>query len=144
MSIKTVYLYNAITNYFEGEKIVAEKDNVPVNSTVTPMELEYKEHWLPTWTGESWIYTENPNNPVPVYSTPPESIPEPTLEEIKKRKLDELDEQYISDKNELLMYYIDALVNDDKDEQTAIKEELITLNEKFDTDYEAIINNKEE
>lgn len=83
---------------------------------------------------------------------PPTPEPhEPTPEEIaaqeearKQAALDYLDRQYVSDKNELLLYYVDALINEDADEQQATKDDLAALNEQFDADYEAIVNGEEE
>ena len=70
----------------------------------------------------------------------PLSVPE----EIKQQQLDALDTQYVSDKNELLLYYVDALINEDEVEQQATKNDLTALNEQFDADYEAIVNGEEE
>lgn len=55
--------------------------------------------------------------------------PEPTREE----KLAALDAQYDSDKDTLAKYYLDAVLSENEDLQTEIKEELAALN----ADYEA-------
>jgi hypothetical protein len=149
MDTKTVYLYDS-NGYYAGEyAMVASNDKdengdwiYPENSTETPMELEYKAHYLPTWNGEAWVYTENPNNPVPVPPAPVEPYV-PTPEEIKEQELAALDAQYTSDKNELLMYYVDALVNEDEAEQQATKDDLTALNEQYDADYTAIVEGEE-
>lgn len=148
MDTKTVYLYDS-NGYYAGEyaMVASDKDEngnwiYPDNSTETPMELEYKAHYLPTWNGEAWVYTENPNNPVPVPPTPVEPYV-PTPEEIKEQELAALDAQYASDKNELLLYYVDALVNDDEAEQQATKDDLTALNEQYDADYTAIVEGEE-
>ena len=154
---KTIYLYDD-DGFFAGEQILvgSEKDEetgdwiIPANSTEVPMELAFKEHYRPHWNGEEWEYAEDPNNPP--YVPPPTPEPhEPTPEEIeaqkeaeKQRKLQDLDYQYVSDKNELLMYYVDALINEDEAEQEATKADLQALNEQFDADYEAILNGEEE
>jgi hypothetical protein len=155
MDTKTVYLYDS-NGYYAGEyaMVASDKDEngewiYPENSTETPMELEYKAHYIPTWDGTAWVYTENPNNPP--YVPPPTPEPhEPTPEEIaeqeeaeKQQKLADLDAQYTSDKNELLLYYVDALVNDDESEQQATKDDLTALNEQYDADYTAIVEGEE-
>ena len=149
MDTKTVYLYDS-NGYYAGEYAMVPNNDMdkagdwiyPENSTETPMELEYKAHYLPTWNGEAWVYTENPNNPVPVPPTPVEPYV-PTPEEIKEQELAALDAQYTSDKNELLMYYVDALVNEDEAEQQATKNDLTALNEQYDADYTAIVEGEE-
>lgn len=148
MDTKTVYLYDS-NGYYAGEyaMVASDKDENgdwihPENSTETPMELEYKEHYLPTWNGEAWVYTENPNNPVPAPPTPVEPYV-PTPEEIKEQKLATLDAQYASDKNELLMYYVDALINKDEAGQQTTKDDLTALNEQYDADYAAIVEVEE-
>jgi hypothetical protein len=65
--------------------------------------------------------------------------PEPTKEE----KLAALDAQYDSDKATLVAQYTDALMHDDTDTTNAIKSEMIALDEQYDGDYEAIINEEE-
>lgn len=146
MDTKTVYLYDA-DGHFAGEYIMTASDKdedgnwiYPENSTEVPMELEYRPHYIPTWNGTAWVYEEDPNNPVPVEPEPYE----PTPEEIKQQQLDALDTQYVSDKNELLLYYVDALINEDEVEQQATKDDLTALNEQFDADYEAIVNGEED
>lgn len=148
MDTKTVYLYDS-NGYYAGEyaMVASDKDEngnwiYPENSTETPMELEYKEHYIPTWDGTEWAYTENPNNPVPVPPTPVEPYV-PTPEEIKEQELASLDAQYTSDKNELLLYYVDALINEDETEQQATKDDLTALNEQYDADYTAIVEGEE-
>jgi hypothetical protein len=148
MDTKTVYLYDS-NGYYAGEyaMVASDKDEngnwiYPENSTETPMELEYKAHYIPTWNGTAWVYTENPNNPVPVPPTPVEPYV-PTPEEIKEQELAALDAQYASDKNELLLYYVDALVNDDEAEQQATKDDLTALNEQYDADYTAIVEGED-
>lgn len=146
MDTKTVYLYDSNNGCYAGEyaMVASDKDEngnwiYPENSTETPMELEYKEHYIPTWDGTAWVYTENPNNPVPVPPTPYV----PTPEEIKQQELASLDAQYTNDKNELLLYYVDALINEDETEQQATKDDLTALNEQYDADYTAIVEGEE-
>jgi hypothetical protein len=67
----------------------------------------------------------------------------PTPEEIKEQKLASLDAQYASDKHELLLYYVDALVNEDETEQQATKNDLTALNEQYDADYTSIVEGEE-
>jgi hypothetical protein len=145
MDTKTLYLYDE-DGFYAGMTILVASDKdpetgewiIPENSTEVPMELEYKEHYRPHWNGTAWEYAVDENNP------PPEEPPEPTPEEIKQQQLDALDAQYVSDKNELLLYYVDALIHEDETEQQATKNDLTTLNEQFDADYEAIVNGEEE
>lgn len=158
METKTIYMYDA-NGYFAGIHILVASQDIdsetgewvmPENSTEMPMELEYKEHYIPMWDGTEWVYTENPNNPP--YVPPPIPEPhEPTPEEIeaqkeaeKRQRLKNLDAQYTSDKNELLMYYVDALINEDEESQRATKEDLDALNEQYDADYIAVMEEKEE
>lgn len=149
MDTKTVYLYDS-NGYYAGEYAMVASNDMdaagnwvyPENSTETPMELEYKAHYLPTWNGEAWVYTENPNNPVPVPPAPVEPYV-PTPEEIKEQELAALDAQYASDKNELLLYYVDALINEDETEQQTTKNDLTALNEQYDADYTAIVEGEE-
>ena len=149
MDTKTVYLYDS-NGYYAGEYAMVPSNDMdkagnwiyPENSTETPMELEYKAHYIPTWNGEAWVYTENPNNPVPVPPTPVEPYV-PTPEEIKEQELATLDAQYANDKNELLLYYVDALINEDETEQQATKDDLMALNEQYDADYTAIVEGEE-
>lgn len=148
MDTETVYLYDS-NGYYAGEyaMVYSDKDEngdwiYPENSTEMPMELEYKEHYIPTWDGTAWGYTENPNNPVPVPPAPVEPYV-PTPEEIKEQKLATLDAQYTSDKNELLMYYVDALINEDEAGQQTTKDDLTALNEQYDANYTAIVKVEE-
>lgn len=57
----------------------------------------------------------------------------------KQEALAELDAQYESDKSELLKYYTDALLNGDAEAQAATRADLDALNEKYDADYKAIV-----
>ena len=59
-------------------------------------------------------------------------------EQAKTRALDELDKKYRQDKEVLAEQYLDAAMSDDKDTMATIKQELIALNEKYDTDYKSI------
>ena len=69
-------------------------------------------------------------------AAPPE--PEPTAEEKKALALKELDTQYAADKSELSSQYLDAAMSGDSDTMDAIKQELATLNAKYDADYAAL------
>ena len=59
-------------------------------------------------------------------------------EQAKTRALDELDKKYRQDKEVLAEQYLDAAMSGDKDTMSTIKQELIALNEKYDTDYKNI------
>ena len=61
--------------------------------------------------------------------------PEPTTDE----KLAALDAQYNADKAELLNAYQTALVYGDTDRMEQIKADLVALDDKYDADYEAIV-----
>lgn len=53
----------------------------------------------------------------------------------KARALSELDTQYAADKQELSAQYLDAAMSGDTDTMAAIKDELASLNAKYDADY---------
>ena len=142
METKTVYLYD-IQRYYAGTHILNERDDktpvtkewiIPANSTETPMTLAPKEHYLVQWNGESWAYVEDKNNP-----PTPEPKP-PTPEEEKAQKIAALDGQFEADKKELLMYYVDAMLNGDTAEQEACMADMQALQEQYDSDYQAIID----
>lgn len=61
--------------------------------------------------------------------------PEPTKDE----KLQALNAQYDSDKATLVNEYTDALIHDDDETADAIKEEMLALDEQYDLDYAAIM-----
>ena len=61
--------------------------------------------------------------------------PEPSKEE----KLAELDARYNADKAKLLTAYQTALVYGNADRMGQIKADLVTLDDKYDVDYESII-----
>lgn len=143
MNTKTVYLFD-IQGYFSGEHILNERDDmtpvtkdwiIPANSTEVPMTLEPKAHYLLHWSGTDWEYVKDKNNP-----PEPEPPAPPTPEEEKQRKIDALTRQYESDKNQILMYYIDAMLNSDAEEQEACLADMQGLNEQYDADYQAIID----
>ena len=62
-------------------------------------------------------------------------IPELTKEE----KLAALDAQYNADKSNLLNAYQTALVYGNADRMEQIKSDLVALDDKYDSDYEAIV-----
>lgn len=66
---------------------------------------------------------------------PEPAAPELTDDEKKASDLAELDMQYQEDKSELSTQYLDAAMVGDTDTMTAITDELVTLNEKYDADY---------
>ena len=142
METKTVYLYDT-QRYYVGAHILNERDDktpvthewiIPANSTETPMTLAPKEHYMIQWNGEAWAYVEDKNNPPKPEPTPP------TPEEEKAQKIAALDAQFESDKKELLMYYVDAMLNGDTEEQEACLADMQTLQEQYDTDYQEILD----
>lgn len=58
----------------------------------------------------------------------------------KESALKELDAQYNQDKAALVNAYTDSIMNNDTETAEAIKAELAALNEKYDADYQAIMN----
>lgn len=135
-----VYLYDN-QQYYIGIKTLTVGDKTPVtkewimpaNSTTVVMDLEPKEHYRIHWSGTKWEYVEDKNNP----PTPPE--PEPTPEEEKQKKLDALDAQYQSDKNEINDAYLDAVLRDDTELLDVLKEEIAELDKKYDEEYQKIV-----
>ena len=61
--------------------------------------------------------------------------PEPTKEE----KLAQLVAQYEADKAEILKYYSDAMIHGDTELMAELAEEMTALDEKYATDYKALI-----
>ena len=61
--------------------------------------------------------------------------PEPTKDE----KIAALNAQYDADKSTLVQEYTDALIHDDDETADAIKEEMLALDEQYDLDYQAIM-----
>ena len=95
------------------------------------------KYYSPTGNLEVWdtkpdgYYTEeewNEAHPAP----PP---PEPTKDE----KIAALNAQYDADKATLVQEYTDALIHDDTETADAIKEEMLALDEQYDIDYQAIM-----
>lgn len=78
-----------------------------------------------------------PDNAFTVSSSSAPEVPEkePTAEEKKAAALKELDTQYAANKAELSSQYLDAAMSGDTDTMTAIKDELVAMNEKYDADY---------
>lgn len=142
METKTIYLYN-IQGYYTGLHTLNERDDktpvthewlIPANSTETPMTLAPKEHYAIHWSGTAWEYVEDKNNP------PEPEKPELTPEEEKEQKSAALDGRFESDKEKLLLYYMDAMLNDDKEGQDACLADMRVLQEQYDSDYRAIID----
>jgi hypothetical protein len=67
-------------------------------------------------------------------------IPEPSKEE----KLAALDAQYQQDKDDLMQAYLNALIYGNNELADEIKDEISALDDKYDEDYEDIINDDEE
>jgi hypothetical protein len=65
--------------------------------------------------------------------------PEPTKDE----KIQALNAQYDADKATLVAQYTDAIMHDDTETADAIKEEMLALDEQYDSDYEAIMAEEE-
>ena len=61
--------------------------------------------------------------------------PEPTMDE----KLAALDSQYNADKDELIKAYQTAFIYGDTDLQESLKADLESLDNQYDSDYEAIV-----
>ena len=67
----------------------------------------------------------------PVSAPPPAPLSKDVL-------IAQLDTQYLSDKQELLNYYLEFSANNDTEGMNEIQKELIALLEKYDNDIEAI------
>lgn len=59
-------------------------------------------------------------------------------EQAKAKALDELDKKYKSDKEVLAEQYLDAAMTGDTDVMSAIKDEVMALNKRYDADYAAL------
>ena len=106
---------------------------IPANSTLTEPPQE-KEGYNVVWNGGAWEYIENPKPPAP---------PEPTPEEIIEHKLTELDAQYNVEIIRLGNEYNTAQLRGDTDIQSALKEEMSSLDSWFDEEYEKIVGGDE-
>lgn len=62
--------------------------------------------------------------------------PEPTTDE----KLAELDAQYQRDKDVLMQAYLNAMLYGDTEQMVTLKADLTALDDKYDEDYETIID----
>ena len=68
----------------------------------------------------------------------------PPSEPTKDEKISALNAQYDSDKATLVNEYTDALMHDDAEMAEDIKQEMLALDEQYDIDYQAIIDEEEE
>lgn len=59
-------------------------------------------------------------------------------EQAKAKALDELDKKYKQDKEVLAEQYLDAAMTGDTDVMSAIKDEVMALNKRYDADYAAL------
>lgn len=64
--------------------------------------------------------------------------PEPTAEEQKAQKQEELQSTYESDKEALMKYYLAAALAGDADTQNELRTELANLDAQFDADMKAL------
>lgn len=87
MEIKKVYIYASDGNEYAGSLILDDSDKSPSGAWNIPAYCteveppEYKEGFLTMWNGTAWEYKEIPKEPVE---------PEPTLEELKELKIEEM------------------------------------------------------
>ena len=61
----------------------------------------------------------------------------------KEEQLAQLDSQYNADKDSLVQAYLSAQLYGDEDLMTTLKTDLSALDEKYDSDYESIVNEEE-
>lgn len=76
---------------------------------------------------------------VPNDFRPPIIEVKPTKEELLKR----LNDEYEKGKQELASAYLDAVLHSDTEQAEAIKEEIASLDAKYDTDYHEIFQEEE-
>lgn len=87
MNTKKVYIYADNNNEYTGNLILDDSDKSPSGKWNIPgfcTEIEppvEKECFLRVWNGSNWEYKEKPKEPVE---------PEPTLDELKASKIDEM------------------------------------------------------
>lgn len=125
------YRYNPDTKIYEvtqecqRDPIASEKAGediylLPGDCTYTEPP-EAKEGCNIVWNGEAWEYQEIP--------VEPEQEPYvPTLQD----KINQLDGQYQRDKQELMRYYTEFMIAEDKEGMAEIKAELNGLDEQYD------------
>ena len=138
--IKIVYRYDN-DGLYVGTVTLDHTDRSPISgrwqipgycTTVEPP--QEKEGYNRVWNGEAWEYVEIPK---------PEPEPEPTPEEIIEQKLAELDNQYNSEITRLGNEYNTAQLRDDTDIQSALKEEMASLDSWYDEEYKKIVGGDE-
>ena len=158
-----IYRYNADTKEYAGSEsayldpLESEKQEkevylIPANATTRAPEL--KEGCAAVWNGSEWENVKDNRGKeywldTDTYGTAarvmtelgayPEgavfTAPEMSAEEKKAAALAELDARYTADKDELSAQYLDAAMSGDTDTMDSIKEEVATLNAKYDADY---------
>lgn len=89
--------------------------------------LKPKDGYLLKWSGAEWIYEE-----IPVW---PE--PEPYISTIEEQ-IAGIDAQYKADKEELINYFVEFLIEDNVEGQQAIKDEMALLDSQYDADIMAL------
>ncbi len=139
--IKVVYRYDdkglyvgTVTLDYTDRSPISGRWQIPGYCTTVEPPVE-KDGYNRVWSGDIWEYVEIPKPPTP---------PEPTPEEIIEQKIAELDAQYNSNKAELLNAYQTALIYGNTDRMESLKADLISLDDRYDEDYEAIISAGEE
>ena len=122
--------YTAYTANTDGSiNVLAGSTNPAVFAKILPTGTQYSVHEGETYTagGKTWL------------SDTDEGYIEAKKQEEKDKALAALDAQYNADKSNLLNAYQTALVYGDADRMEQIKSDLVALDDKYDADYEAIV-----
>lgn len=121
--MKTVYIFDE-SGVLASEKILTWQNRNRLNGTwIIPSNAtaikppEPKDGFERCYINGRWIY----------------KAIEKTKEELKTEKIAVLDGEYEVAKKELSLAYIDAVMNNDEDMQTSLKEDLAALNEMYDS-----------
>ena len=99
---------------------------LPAHCTFT-RPLNLKDGYLVKWNGAEWIYEEIPVEPEP----------EPHLPTVDEQ-IAEIDAQYKADKEELIDYFVEFLIEENVEGQQAIKDEMALLDSQYDADIMAL------
>lgn len=127
---KIVYGYtenaDGTINYYGSNHIAEELQKI--HSDVT---LSFTDTEPVSVNGVYWLSADDP------------AYIEAKAEADKQQALDELDAQYNADKATLVNEYTDAIIHGDAETAEAIKGEMTALDDQYDADYEAIVNEEE-
>ena len=131
---KKVYAFDAAGKYL-GERLLDWTDRSPISGrwqipagcTETVVN-EAKEGYSRIFDGKAWKYVKEEEKKAEAVKPS-----KPTAEEKKAMAIAKLDAEYDESKKELALTYVDALMVDDIETQESLKEDLLKLNDNFDT-----------